>query len=687
MPADERLPIDPSTDTPPGYRADQRGAREWIRRRSRRDGHVGDLVADAADRVRLAGGSGSVRAGRSRWICGRRRTTSSAPGCSIPSCGPSSNTAQLPWKHAAISGWVLDPDRKKMSKSKGNVVTPMALLEEHGSDGVRYWAASGRPGTDTTFDPKQMRVGRRLAIKILNASKFALSAQSGLPRRSPAATGERIVAPVDRAMLRNLAALVTEATEAFEAYDYARVLQRTETFFWRFCDDYLELVKGRRYGDQGPEGAASANAALTAALSVMLRLFAPFLPFVTEEVWSWWQEGSIHVAPWPAAGEIESLVADNSEPTRQSDQAAYEFATDVLFEVRKQRSEAKQPLKVPITKVTVRAGRAHLDLMPVDRGRSALRPARPGVRVVGRRAAGDHRAGLRAGSPDTGGVVIEPLDPGLYRDIVRRALDEDVGTGDVTTAATVSPSQRARGVFLVKADCVIAGLDVAFEAFRQAAENGVKGTPVPFFTVRKQDGEWCRAGEEIAEVTGSAAALLTAERTALNFLQRLSGIATRARQFVDAAGGRITVLDTRKTTPTLRVLEKYAVRAGGATNHRTGLYRRRPDQGQPHQARGRRQGGGRSDRSTYRPGLPIEIEAQSLAQVDEALAAGADTILLDNLSLEEIRDAVGPHARSGADGNLRRRHPRSDPGSRGHRRRFRFRRRADAFGARHRHQL
>ena len=210
----------------------------------------------------------------------------------------------LPWGNAAISGWVLDPDRKKMSKSKGNVVTPLALLEEHGSDGVRYWAASGRPGTDTAFDPNQMTVGRRLAIKLLNASKFALGASE--PQG-------QIAAPVDRAMIRNLAALVDEVTEAFEGYDYARVLQRTETFFWRFCDDYLELVKGRRYGEQGAEGAGSANAALTAALSVMLRLFAPFLPFVTEEVWSWWREGSIHQASWPTADELESLLADNSD--------------------------------------------------------------------------------------------------------------------------------------------------------------------------------------------------------------------------------------------------------------------------------------------------------------------------------------------------------------------------------------
>ena len=243
--------------------------------------------------------------------------------------------------------------------------------------------------------------------------------------------------------------------------------------------------------------------------------------------------------------------------------------------------------------------------------------------------------------------MIDPLDPALYRDLVRRALDEDVGTGDVTTAATVSPSQRARGVFLVKADCVLAGLEVAFEAFRQAAEKGPypfsgatgeKGYG-PFFEARKQDGDRCSAGEEIAEVTGSAAALLAAERTALNFLQRLSGIATRARRFVDATGGRITVLDTRKTTPTLRALEKYAVRAGGATNHRAGLY----DAVLIKDNHIRLAGGVKAavDRTRRgRPGLPIEIEAQSLAQVDEALAAGADTILLDNLSLEEIREAV-----------------------------------------------
>ncbi len=374
MPGDDQLPLDPSTDTPPGYRSDQRGAA---------NGFVGD--PDIMDTWATSSLTPQVVCG---WLDDPDLFAKTFPMDLRPQAHDIIRTwlfdtvlrselehGQLPWKHAAISGWVLDPDRKKMSKSKGNVVTPMALLEEHGSDGVRYWAASGRPGTDTAFDPKQMGVGRRLAIKILNASKFALSSHPGPAAPTPEAKPGAIIAPVDRAMLRTLAALVTEATDAFEAYDYARVLQRTESFFWHFCDDYLELVKGRRYGEQGSEGARSANAALTSALSVMLRLFAPFLPFVTEEVWSWWQDGSIHVAPWPRAGEIESLVADNSEATRQSDQTAYDFATEVLFDVRKQRSEAKQPLKVPITKVRVQAGRAQLDLMRLVEAdlRSALR--------------------------------------------------------------------------------------------------------------------------------------------------------------------------------------------------------------------------------------------------------------------------------------------------------------------------
>jgi nicotinate-nucleotide pyrophosphorylase (carboxylating) len=232
---------------------------------------------------------------------------------------------------------------------------------------------------------------------------------------------------------------------------------------------------------------------------------------------------------------------------------------------------------------------------------------------------------------------VEPLNPALYRDIVSRALDEDVGDGDVTTSATVPPGLMARGVFLIKADCVLAGLEIAFEAFRQVA--AADNAPPPLFTSARHDGDACRAGEQVAAVVGSARTLLVGERTALNFLQRLSGIATRARRFVDAAGGRITILDTRKTTPTLRVLEKYAVRAGGASNHRAGLF----DAYLIKDNHIRVAGGVAAAicrARTYRSGLPIEIEAETLAQVDEAIAAGAETILVDNMSTDRIREAV-----------------------------------------------
>src|SRR5215470_11021499 len=356
---EDALPIDPSTDVPAGFTAAQRG---------KPGGFVGD--PDIMDTWATSSVTPQI-------VCGWARDPDLFARTFPMDLRPQAHDIirtwlfdtvlrshlehdALPWKHAALSGFVTDPDRKKMSKSKGNVVTPLALLEEHGSDGVRYWSACARPGTDTVFDVSQMKVGRRLAMKVLNASKFVLGAAGGDVTKGP------VVRSVDRAMLRNLAALVGEATEAFEGYDYARALQRTETFFWRFCDDYLELVKRRAYGDQGPEGAGSANVALSTALSVLLRLFAPFLPFVTEEVWSWWQSGSIHQATWPTVAELESLfpVPRPQDESEGSDGAVYKWATEVvLFEVRKRRSEDKQPLKVPITKVAIKADPASLSHM------------------------------------------------------------------------------------------------------------------------------------------------------------------------------------------------------------------------------------------------------------------------------------------------------------------------------------
>jgi nicotinate-nucleotide pyrophosphorylase (carboxylating) len=229
-------------------------------------------------------------------------------------------------------------------------------------------------------------------------------------------------------------------------------------------------------------------------------------------------------------------------------------------------------------------------------------------------------------------VPFGPLDPDLYREVVRRALAEDLGWGDVTTEATVPPDLRARGVILARQPCVIAGLDVAAEVFRQL-------DPAVTFVKRKTDGDRCGEGDTVAEVTGFAGTLLTAERTALNFLQRLSGIATLARRFVDAADGRTRILDTRKTTPTLRALEKYAVRAGGGTNHRAAL-----DDGILIKDNHIRLAGGiRQAVEKMRaagPEMPIEVEVQSLAQLDEALAAGVDIIMLDNLGGDELKEAV-----------------------------------------------
>jgi len=243
----------------------------------------------------------------------------------------------LPFADVAISGWILDPDRKKMSKSKGNVVTPVDLLEQYGSDAVRYWSASGRYGVDTAFDLGQLKVGRRLAVKILNASKFVLSLDGAA---GPA------TAAVDRSMLAALDDVVRVSTAALDSYDHAGALEAAERFFWMFCDDYLELVKTRAYGSGA--GASSARGALRTALSALLRLFAPFLPFVTEEAWSWWQEGSVHRASWPLASGSGPVAAG------VGDSPVLATAAAVLSQIRKAKSEAKVSMRAEAARVVVR---------------------------------------------------------------------------------------------------------------------------------------------------------------------------------------------------------------------------------------------------------------------------------------------------------------------------------------------
>ena len=240
---------------------------------------------------------------------------------------------------------MLDPDRKKMSKSKGNVVTPLQWLDNYGADGARYWAASARPGTDTTFDENQLKVGRKLATKILNVAKFVLTTCGVEPEGSDGLDDPaHLTETLDRSMLAALDLVVIEATTSFEEYDYARALERIERFFWGFCDNYVELVKGRAYGAAGEAGGRSAAFALRRALSTLLRMFAPFMPYVTEESWSWWHDGSIHVASWP---ESKSLAA-------AADIAiVYDVAASVLSEVRKEKSNAKRSLATPVVRVVV----------------------------------------------------------------------------------------------------------------------------------------------------------------------------------------------------------------------------------------------------------------------------------------------------------------------------------------------
>jgi valyl-tRNA synthetase len=372
------LPVDPTTDVPEGFSEDQRDVAGGFT--AERD--VMDTWATSSLTPQIAGGWLDPEAG-DRWErvfpMDLRPQAHDIIRTWLFSTVVRSHLEHgtLPWSNVAISGWILDPDRKKMSKSVGNVVTPQDLLDKHGSDAVRYWAASGRPGMDSTFVEGQMEVGRKLALKLLNASKFVLSAKlwvdadgteltpAGAAAQAAEAAGHlggafepgAAFEPVDDALLTSLGELVSAATRALEDYDYARALERTEAWFWDFCDNYLELVKTRAYGEMGLQRATSARTALAMSLSVLLRLFAPFLPFVTEEVWSWWQEGSVHLSSWPEsprAAPAAGALASSGTPAgpETGGVSVYLAAVELLGAIRRVKSEAKVGPRSPVARVT-----------------------------------------------------------------------------------------------------------------------------------------------------------------------------------------------------------------------------------------------------------------------------------------------------------------------------------------------
>ena len=301
---EDSLPVDPMDTPPPGFSEEQRGK-------------PGGFLAesDVFDTWFTSSLTPQIVSG---WVLDQQRHRNLFPSDIRPQSHEIIRTwafytivkahlhsDSIPWRHVGISGWVLDPDRKKMSKSKGNVVTPMHLLDEYGSDAVRYWSANARLGTDTAFDPNVLKVGKRLVTKLFNAGKFVLG-QTGEPHP--------ITEPLDLAFACQLQDVVVRATDSFEKYEHALALDLIERFFWRgFTDNYLELIKVRSRSETDAAGRGSAVATLHLGLSVLLRLFAPFVPYITEEIWSWHfaevtGHRSIHTAPWPGAAEFPTAA-------------------------------------------------------------------------------------------------------------------------------------------------------------------------------------------------------------------------------------------------------------------------------------------------------------------------------------------------------------------------------------------
>ncbi|GAB3541361.1 valine--tRNA ligase [Arthrobacter tecti] len=361
LPLDEMLPVDPAAEPAPGYDESQRGEP---------GGFMGD--PDVLDTWATSSLSPQIIGG---WSRDEDLFAAVYPFDLRPQAHDIIRTwlfssvvradsllDSAPWKHAAISGWILDPDRKKMSKSKGNVVVPTDALEQFGSDAVRYWAASAKLGADTAYEIAQMKIGRRLAIKLLNASKFVLNLGA---TEADVAIGNApaVTNPLDRSLLASLDEVIAQATAAFGKYDYARALQLSETFFWSFTDDYVELIKDRAYGSVGEAEKASVLGALATTLDALLRLFAPVLPFATEEVWSWWRRGSVHQAAWPASGNFAAAALE-------ADTGLLPTVGAALGGLRKAKSEAKVKQRTEVLSAVITGSESQV--RQLDAARSDL---------------------------------------------------------------------------------------------------------------------------------------------------------------------------------------------------------------------------------------------------------------------------------------------------------------------------
>ncbi len=358
--APESLPIDPLSATPPGYTEAQR---------DQPGGFAGD--PDVMDTWATSSLTPQIASG---WPLDLDRHRKTFPMDLRPQAHEIIRTwafytivkawmheREIPWKNVGISGWILDPDRKKMSKSVGNVITPMTLLDGHSVDAVRYWAARARLGVDTAVDEQVMKLGRRLATKLANAGRFALLQLERSGASEASHGSDVIVYPLDVDFASRLAALVARATRSFDEFDFAGALQASEEAFWDFCDNYLEIVKVRAYAETASPERESALATLQLALRVFLRLFAPALPFVTEEVWSWrfagaGRLGSVHTSPWPTLAEFGASAG--AQPGR-----VYPAACEVSMKIRGAKTAAKKSLRWPVAKLEVRGAGADIEAL------------------------------------------------------------------------------------------------------------------------------------------------------------------------------------------------------------------------------------------------------------------------------------------------------------------------------------